>query len=133
MGLSIDVLVAIFTVILTMAIAAERLIEIFKPLLDKLSTVWQPSVKIVAAILVGFGLSALFNFDLLSKLGVMGVSPIAGFALAGLIASAGSSVLHPILEWLKTLKNPDNTTTVSSPAGSTVTTQTTTSPVPPAA
>jgi hypothetical protein len=117
-----ETLVAVFTILLTIALAAERFIEIFKPIIEKISVLWQPSVKITLAILVGFGLAALFRFDLLKDLG-LGVAPVIGYALAGLVASTGSSVIHPILEWLKTLKN--NTTTEKIvERGDTVTTET---------
>ena len=105
-------LIAVFTVLWTLALAAERFIEIFKPLIEKISIVWQPSVKIVLAIAIGSALAALFRFDLLKELAVFGVIPVIGYVLAGLVASAGSSVIHPVLEWLKTLKN-DTTTTVT--------------------
>ena len=105
-------LIAVFTVLWTLALAAERFIEIFKPLIEKISIVWQPSVKIVLAIAIGSALAALFRFDLLKELAVFGVIPVIGYVLVGLVASAGSSVIHPVLEWLKTLKN-DTTTTVT--------------------
>lgn len=115
-----ETLVAVFTIILTISLASERFIEIFKPLVDKVSVAWQPSVKITTAILVGFGLAALFRFDLLKDLG-LGVSPVIGYALAGLVSSTGSSVIHPILDWLKTLKNNTVTETLTeTPKGSVV-------------
>lgn len=124
-----ETLVAVFTILLTISLAAERLIEIFKPLIEKISVAWQPSVKISMAILTGFGLAALFRFDLLKDLG-LGVAPVIGYALAGLVASTGSSVIHPILEWLKTLKNNTVTMTTDSPKETTVVETVTSDTVP---
>jgi hypothetical protein len=101
--ITIEVLTKIFSVLLVIALASERLIEVAKPLIEKVSIKWQPSIKISVAILVGFGLAALFHFDILAELFVLGIAPIVGYLLAGLVSSAGSSVIHPILEWLKTL------------------------------
>ncbi len=109
MGITVDVLIAIFTILATISLGAERLIEIFKPLIDKIAAAWQASVKIGAAILIGFGLSALFRFDLLKEMSVSGSLPIVGYLLSGLIASTGSTVINRFREWLKTLKS--NTTT----------------------
>jgi len=58
--------------------------------------------------------------DLLKELTVSGTAPVIGYALAGLVASVGSSVIHPILEWLKTLNanqvtKTSTVTTVSKP------------------
>lgn len=112
MGLDVSVLIAIFTVLLTISLAVERLIEMFKPLIAKIPEAWQASVKIAGAILVGFGLAALFKFDFLKELTVFGVSPIVSWVLAGLVASTGSTTINRILEWLKTLKS-NRTTTVT--------------------
>jgi hypothetical protein len=107
-----QILIAVFTILLTLSLAVERLIEVARPLIEKIAVVWQPSVKIGLAVVIGFGLAALFRFDLLKELLVFGVAPVLGYLLAGLVASTGSSVIHPILEWLKSLKN-DTTTTVT--------------------
>ena len=105
-------LIAVFTILLTIALAAERLIEVGKPLIEKITPTWQPPVKITLAATVGTLLAGLFHFDLLKELTVTGIAPIVGYIAAGLVASSGSSVLHPILEWLKTLNN-DTTTKVT--------------------
>ena len=55
--MDVNVLIAIFTVLLMFSMATERFIEIFKPLLEKINIIWQPSAKIFSAIVVGFGLS----------------------------------------------------------------------------
>ena len=104
MGITVEVLIAIFTILLTISLAAERFIEVFKPLIEKISASWQASVKISVAILIGFGLSALFRFDLLKEMTVSSNMPLAGYALSGLIASTGSTTINRLLEWLKTLK-----------------------------
>ena len=110
MEITVEILIAIFTVLATISLAAERLIEMLKPLIEKIPTgAWQASAKIALAILSGFGLSALFRFDLLAQMGVHNDSVLIGYALSGLIASTGSTVINRILEWLKTLKS--NTTT----------------------
>ena len=109
MGITVEVLVAVFAVLLTISLAVERLIEMFRPLIEKIAEAWRASVKIGSAILVGFGLAALFRFDFLNELSVDGISPIVGYVLAGLVASTGSTTINRILEWLKTLKS--NTTT----------------------
>lgn len=100
-------LVAIITVLLFIAGATERLIELVKPLIEKWikDAAWLISVKITAAVLVAFGLAALFQYDLLTEVG-LAVAPVLGYLATGLVSSVGSSVLHPLLEWLKTLKLP---------------------------
>jgi hypothetical protein len=132
--MTIETLIAVFTVLLTIALAVERLIQVAKPLLEKIQDPdWLESAKVVSAIVVGFGLAALFRFDLLARLTVTGTLPVVGYALAGLVASVGSSTLHALLEWLKTLQEPKNTITTTTktttsapvPAGVTVTTTTT--------
>jgi hypothetical protein len=110
--MDIESLVAVFAVLLTIALAAERLIEIFKPIIEKIQDPnWLTSAKVGAAVLVGFGLAALFRFDMLARLSVTGTLPVVGYAAAGLVASVGSSTLHALLEWLKTLQQPANKTT----------------------
>ena len=106
-------LIVIFTVLLSIALAAERLIEVAKPLILKITNPdWQSSVKIVAAIVIGFGLAAMFQFNLLAALTVTSINPVFGYLMAGIVSSVGSSVLHAILEWLKTLQTPTSTTTI---------------------
>lgn len=110
MGITVEVLIAVFAVLLTISLAVERLIEMFRPLIEKIAITWQASVKIAGAILAGFGLAALFRFDFLKELGVVGISPIVGYILAGLVASTGSTTINRILDWLKTLKTNRVTT-----------------------
>ena len=106
-------LIVIFTVLLSIALAAERLIEVAKPLILKITNLdWQSSVKIVAAIVIGFGRAAMFQFNLLAALTVTSINPVFGYLMAGIVSSVGSSVLHAILEWLKTLQTPTSTTTI---------------------
>lgn len=100
-----ETLLAIFAVLLTISLGAERFMEVFKPLLDKVAEKWRSSIKIIVAILVGFGLAALFRFDILAKLMITGNLPVISYALTGLIASTGSTTINRILEWLKTLRN----------------------------
>lgn len=109
-----ETLIAVFAILLTISLAAERLIEAGKPLFDKItSPSWQSSAKLISAIVVGSGCAALFRFDLLGKLGIGGVSVLVGYLAAGLISSTGSTTINRFLEWLKTLKNNTITQTVT--------------------
>lgn len=126
MGITVDVLIAIFAILLTISLAAERFVEITKPLILKVSLGWQASLKITIAVLVGFGLSALFRFDMLKELSISGSLPVVGWALGGLIASTGSTVINRILDWLKTLKsNTTSSVTTSVSEGNVITEETT--------
>ena len=108
----IENLIAVFAVLLTISFAAERLIEVFKPLFEKItSPTWQSSIKLLSAILIGTACAFLLQFNLFWKLGVS-VADIVGYLFAGLIASTGSTTINRLLEWLKTLRN-DTTTTVT--------------------
>jgi len=108
----IENLIAVFAVLLTISFAAERLIEVFKPLFEKItSPTWQGSTKLLSAILIGTACAFLLQFNLFLKLGVS-VADIVGYLFAGLIASTGSTTINRLLEWLKTLRN-DTTTTVT--------------------
>ena len=109
----IENLIAVFAVLLTISFAAERLIEVFKPLFEKItSPTWQSSTKLLSAILIGTACAFLLQFNLFLKLGVASVANIVGYIAAGLIASTGSTTINRLLEWLKTLRN-DTTTTVT--------------------
>ena len=134
--MTIETLIAIFAILYVIAGAAERLIEIIKPGLEKWvkDPAWLVSVKITLAVLVSFGLAALFRFDMLARLTIVGTSPVIGYAGAGLVSSVGSSALHAFLEWLKTLQAPTvtTTTTTSAPAASAPPVTTTTTTAPPA-
>jgi hypothetical protein len=123
--MTIDILIGVFAILLIFASATERLVEIVKPLFLKITNLdWQVSIKVAFAVLVGFGLAALFQYDVLAKVGIVAL-PVLGYLAAGLIASVGSSVLHPILDWLKTL------TPLPSSSVSTTTTTTVTPPATP--
>lgn len=102
----LETIEGVLAVAITLAAATERLIEIVKPLFEKIPNLdWQKAAKVAGAVLVGFGLSALTGFDVLAQFG-LSVAPVLGYAAGGLLISAGSSTIHPILEWLKTIKNP---------------------------
>lgn len=104
--MTVETLIAVFAILLTISLAAERLIEAGKPLFEKItSPSWQSSAKLISAIVIGSGCAALFRFDLLGKLGIGGVSVLVGYLAAGLISSTGSTTINRALEWLKTLKN----------------------------
>ena len=104
MGISIEVLISIFAVLSTISLSVERLLEAFAPVFAKITVSWQSSVKLIVAIVLGFGLAALFQFDLLAKIAVVGISPFVGYGLSGLISSTGSTAINRFLGWLKTLK-----------------------------
>jgi flagellar biosynthesis protein FlhB len=101
----IENLIAVFAVLLTISFAAERLIEVFKPLFEKIAhPTWQSSTKLLTAILIGTACAFLLEFNLFWKLGVASVANIVGYLFAGLIASTGSTTINRLLEWLKTLR-----------------------------
>ena len=100
-----QVLVTVFTVLLTISLSAERLIELGKPLYEKIAIdVWRKSAKLLSAVVIGFFLAILFKFDMLSVLGV-GVNPYVGYLAAGLVTSTGSTTINRLLDWLKSLDN----------------------------
>jgi hypothetical protein len=118
-----ETLIALFAILLTISLGAERLLETFKPLFDKINAAWQGSIKLACAIVIGFGLAALFRFDVLARLTIVGVPPVLSYILAGLIASTGSTTINRILEWLKTLRSDTTVTatrTTKTSEGSTV-------------
>lgn len=103
--MTIESIVAVFTVLLTMSLAAERLIELFKPLYDKISSDnWRRSAKLLSAVLIGLVCAFLFRFDMLLWLGISGLNPLVGYAAAGLVASTGSTTINRLLDWLKSLE-----------------------------
>jgi hypothetical protein len=101
--MTIENLTLVLTAVALLAASVERGIELFRPVIEKLSTSWQHVVKIGGAILIGFGLAALLRVDVLAMLGVS-FYPVAGYLLAGVLASAGASPWHAVLEWLKQTK-----------------------------
>jgi hypothetical protein len=113
--MTVEILISVFAILLVIAGSAERFIEIVKPGLEKTikDPSWLISAKVAAAVLMSFALAAFFHFDLLARLGIVGTLPVIGYAAAGLFASIGSSGLHAILEWLKTIKQPNDVTTVT--------------------
>lgn len=101
----IENLIAVLAVLLTISYAVERLIEVFKPLFEKITShTWQSSIKLLTAIIIGTACAFLLEFDMFWKLGVASVAPIVGYIAAGLIASTGSTTINRLLEWLKTLR-----------------------------
>lgn len=106
MNITPEVLEGLITAVIILALSTERGIELVKPLFLKIADPnWQKVAKIGAASVLGFAVSALVKFDPLAQLG-FNLSPWAGYAAAGLLASAGASPWHALLEWLKTIKAP---------------------------
>ena len=103
--MTIESLTAVFAVLLTISLATERLIELGKPLYDKItSQVWRSSAKLLSAVVIGLFLAFMFKFDLLNWLSIPNLSPIIGYAAAGLLASTGSTTINRLLDWLKSLE-----------------------------
>jgi hypothetical protein len=127
MGITVEILISIFAILSTISLAAERLIEMAKPLFNKIKyPEWQASAKLFSAIIIGFCCSALFRFDLLAQLGISGVSVLVGYLAAGLISSSGSTVINRFLEWLKTLKSNTTVSTTTTTSQDNVVVQETT-------
>lgn len=103
--MTLETLISVLAVLAALAAFVERGVELVKPILEKLikDGAWLISAKVLLASLVGFGLAALLRIDPLAMIGVS-VSPVIGYAAAGVLASAGASPFHAILEWLKTIK-----------------------------
>lgn len=111
--MDINSLIGVFAVLLTISLAAERLIEILKPLYEKIKDgVWKASVKLLSAVVIGTVCAALFRFDMLAKLSVEAPF-LVGYLAAGLIASTGSTTINRFLEWLKSLRPSDTKTTIT--------------------
>lgn len=92
--------------VITLAAMVERGVELVRPLILKIADIQaQNVVKIAAAVVIGFGTAALLQINVLGILG-LAVPPVAGYAAAGVLASAGASPWHALLEWLKTIKQP---------------------------
>lgn len=91
-------------ILLVLSGAVERAVEMLKPLITKVADEWQTTVKIGAAVLLGFGLAALWRFDFLAAVGVPTL-PVLGYLASGFMVSLGASVIHPILGILQMLKN----------------------------
>lgn len=102
--MTLETVIALVTVIGTLAVAVERGVELFRPLWLKIQDPeWQNVAKLCAAIVLGSAVAALINVNVFAILS-MPYPPIAGFIFAGLLASGGASSWHAILEWLKTIK-----------------------------
>jgi hypothetical protein len=109
--MSVENLIGVFTVLLTISFAAERLIEVGKPLFELIKSVtWRASAKLLSAIVIGTGVAALFRFEILPKMDIE-APYLLGYLAAGLIASTGSTTINRLLEWLKTLRNDPKITT----------------------
>jgi len=104
MNINLENVKFVLVAIVMLATAVERGIELFRPWLLKIKVIeWQNVVKLGAAIVLGFCLSALIKLDVLAMLGLT-YPPVAGYAAAGVLASAGASTWHAVLEWLKTIR-----------------------------
>ena len=110
--MTIENLIGVLTVLLTISFAAERLIEVGKPLFEMIKdATWKASAKLLSAIVIGTGVAALFRFEMLAKMDIE-APYLLGYLAAGLIASTGSTTINRLLEWLKTLRN-DTTVTMT--------------------
>ena len=99
-------LISLLTVMFIVAASAERLIEVFKPLFERIKNgTLRPSVKLLSAIVIGMLVSALFRYDLFVWLGVAGVNEWVGYLASGLLSSTGSTTINRVLDWLKTLRS----------------------------
>lgn len=104
MDINLEMIKTAIAAVIMLAIAVERGVQLFKPLFLKITDEnWQDVAKLGAAILLGFVLAFLIRVDTLTMLG-FNFAPVAGYAVAGLLASGGASVWHDILEWLETIK-----------------------------
>lgn len=111
--MNLEQIIAVFVVLSIFSGGAERLIEVAKPLFNKIkSEEWRSSLKLLSAIIIGSLLAALARFDMLDRITVIGVPIIISYIGAGLISSIGSTTLNRFLDWLKSLRN-DTTTTVT--------------------
>lgn len=104
MSITLEMVIAVITVIGMLAGAVERGVELFRPLWLKITDqVWQNSAKLAAAIVLGIAVAFLLKIDPLQMLG-FAYPAWVGFVVAGFLASGGASGWHAILEWLKTIK-----------------------------
>ena len=107
--MTIEMIQSVLVVLVFLALAVERGVELFRPIFSKIPevTYWQATVKISISILLGVFVSALLRLDILAMLG-LSLSPAAGYVAAGVLASAGASPWHALLEWLKSIKDGRN-------------------------
>ena len=105
--INLESVLAVLTVVAFLAAAVERGVELFRPLLLKIiDENIQNAVKVAVAIVLGVALAALIRIDALAMLGIT-FNPWAGYVAAGVLASAGASPWHALLEWLKSIKRED--------------------------
>lgn len=126
--MNLEQIIAVFVVLSIISGGAERLIEIAKPLFNKIkSEEWRSSLKLLSAITIGSLLAALSHFDMLNRITIIGVPVIVSYIGAGLISSIGSTALNRFLDWLKSLREQKvvETKTVSSNVNPTVSTEVT--------
>jgi ABC-type branched-subunit amino acid transport system permease subunit len=105
------VLIVVVSILFALALAVERAMEIIKgPLMKIKWLVADPnlliSAKVLIAVLIGWGLAAVVSYNVMSELGAP-VPVAVGYLMTGLLTSTGSSFWHAILEWLKTIKEPN--------------------------
>ena len=107
--MTIEMIQSVLVVLVFLALAVERGVELFRPLFSKIPEAgyWQATVKIAIAMTLGVFLSALLRLDILAMLGLT-LAPAAGYVAAGVLASAGASPWHALLEWLKSIKDGRN-------------------------
>ena len=97
---------SVVALVAMLATGVERGVEMFRPGFIKITnTYWQNSVKIGLAIILGVAVAALTNLDIAAMLGLK-LSPWAGYASAGVLASAGAAPWHAFLEWIKSIRKP---------------------------
>lgn len=111
--MTIETLIAVAAILYVISVAAERFIEFAKPWFNKITNLeWQASIKLLVAVIVGTACAALFKFDMLTMMGIVGVPYLVSYAGAGLMSSVGSTTISWFLKWLRTLQN-DTTTTAT--------------------
>lgn len=114
MNITLETIEAAVAIVIFVALAVERGVAIARPLTLKIKDLeWQASAKIVLAIVLGILVAALLRLDFLTTVGIPLFGAWAGYVAAGVLASAGASPWHALLEWLKTLKNDTKTTTTT--------------------
>jgi hypothetical protein len=102
--MTLETIGIVLTVVAMLAASVERGVELFRPLLMKINNLdVQNAAKIGVAVVLGILVAALLRLDILATVGIS-YSPWAGYVAAGVLASAGASPWHALLEWLKTLQ-----------------------------
>lgn len=104
MSITLEMVIAVLTIIAMLATAVERGVELFRPLWVKITNQeWQNVAKLAAAIVLGCGVAFLLKINPFVMLGLP-YPEYTGWIFAGFLASGGASGWHAILEWLKTIK-----------------------------